>query len=302
MFMILQQLPDPAFASAHQTVPRFADHVLFSERILRSYEYPAHTAALGLLSLAAGDGAFFINKKRHHLSANQFLVVNNASELALKITTQGTEPSLLFFHADLPAIVADSVSQKHEALMDNYISQHADFSLLERVQVLGDDMRSILAHLPLLGASCASFHALKADLLVRHLLEMLCLRNTSANHEANQIRTARPATRRELYRRLAIVRDWIHAHYAEHITLDDMGGLAAMNSQHFMRMFSQAFGKTPYQYLGEVRLARAKELLLNTDLPVSAITEAVGFESLSYFSWLFKTRTGCSPSAFRAGK
>lgn len=300
--MIVQQLPDPALATSHNTVPRFADHVLFSERIVRSYEYPAHTAALGLISVASGDGTFFVNKKRHSLAANQFLVVNTASEFALKITTQGTEPSLLFFHADLPAIVADSISNSHEVLMDYDGSGPPDFSLLERVHAPDPGVQSIIAHLPSLGASCASFHALKADLLVRHLLEVLCLKNVSANMEANQIRAARAATRCELHRRLAVVKEWLHEHYADAVTLQQMGSLAAMNSQHFMRMFSQAFGKTPYQYLSDVRLARAKELLLNTDLPVGAITEAVGFESLSYFSWLFKTHTGVSPSAFRAGR
>ena len=72
-----------------------------------------------------------------------------------------------------------------------------------------------------------------------------------------------------------------------------------MAPHHFLRTFKQAFHQTPHQYLTQVRLERAKTLLLRTDTPVTDICMEVGFESLGSFSWLFSKRFRKSPSAFR---
>jgi transcriptional regulator GlxA family with amidase domain len=110
---------------------------------------------------------------------------------------------------------------------------------------------------------------------------------------------ARAATRDELYRRLHRARDFAAACLHLPLTLDDLAGAAAMSPNHLLRTFRAAFGQTPHQYLTRLRLARARQLLVSTDLPVTEVCLAVGFESLGSFSTLFRREYGLAPSHLR---
>jgi AraC family transcriptional regulator len=75
--------------------------------------------------------------------------------------------------------------------------------------------------------------------------------------------------------------------------------VAGLSPNHLLRMFKQAFGQTPHQYLTARRLERARHLLAHTDQPVTEICLSVGFASLGAFSWLFHRRVGVSPAEYR---
>jgi len=76
------------------------------------------------------------------------------------------------------------------------------------------------------------------------------------------------------------------------------GGLR-LPTFYFCKMFKKATGLTFTDYLGRVRVEKAKNLLLNPDLRVSEIAYAVGFQSLTHFNRVFRELTGESPTNFR---
>jgi AraC-like DNA-binding protein len=78
-----------------------------------------------------------------------------------------------------------------------------------------------------------------------------------------------------------------------------MAVVANMNSQHFLRMFRQIYQITPHQYLVNIKLEKAKQLLHSTTLPVWEICNAIGFESVYSFSLLFRKKFGLPPARFR---
>ena len=59
------------------------------------------------------------------------------------------------------------------------------------------------------------------------------------------------------------------------------------------------YGTTPIKYINNLRMKKAKELLANSDMSISEISELVGFQSIHYFSRNFKEREGCAPLAYR---
>jgi AraC-like DNA-binding protein len=67
----------------------------------------------------------------------------------------------------------------------------------------------------------------------------------------------------------------------------------------FRRMFKNYTGLSPRQYCLQLKIMRAKELLLSTDLSVKEISYEMGFESIHYFSRMFKKKTGINPTKFR---
>ena len=101
------------------------------------------------------------------------------------------------------------------------------------------------------------------------------------------------------YRRLVQAKLFIDARYAEKIDLGSIADEAFFSKFHFIREFKNIYRKTPHQYLIFVRIEKAKELL-KTGLSVSEVCYAVGFESLSSFSGLFKRIAGITPSDYLA--
>ena len=100
-----------------------------------------------------------------------------------------------------------------------------------------------------------------------------------------------------LYRRIVQAKLFIDSHYSRALDINNIADEAFFSKFHFIRLFKQVYGKTPYQYLSFVRIEKAMQLF-QCGKTVSETCEAVGFESLSSFSGLFKRTVGLPPSAF----
>jgi AraC-like DNA-binding protein len=103
-----------------------------------------------------------------------------------------------------------------------------------------------------------------------------------------------PHTQVQLARRL------LDQKYDTPITIEDLSRLVALSPYYLIRSFKRAHGQTPHQYVVGQRIAKAKELLRNSDLTITEICAMVGFESLGSFSTLFHKVAGLSPRAYRA--
>ena len=93
--------------------------------------------------------------------------------------------------------------------------------------------------------------------------------------------------------------DYLHEQYAQKLTLDVLSARYNISKYHLQRSFQHYFGQSPGEYLTQLRLTRAKELLRGTPDSVSAIASALGFMDVSYFVKLFKRFEGVTPLAYR---
>lgn len=82
--------------------------------------------------------------------------------------------------------------------------------------------------------------------------------------------------------------------------LPEMAAAAGLSTFHFLRRFKRATGTTPWRYLTELRLARAKALLADPGQSVAGAAAAAGFADPAYFSRLFRRRTGQTPRDYRS--
>jgi len=101
-----------------------------------------------------------------------------------------------------------------------------------------------------------------------------------------------------LYRRIVKAKLFIDDNYADAIELDHIADEAFFSKYHFIRLFKKAYGKTPHQYLTYVRIEKSK-LLLKEEMAISEVCYAVGFDSISSFTGLFKRVVGQTPSAYQ---
>ncbi|TKD72419.1 AraC family transcriptional regulator [Pseudalkalibacillus hwajinpoensis] len=89
-------------------------------------------------------------------------------------------------------------------------------------------------------------------------------------------------------------------HYGEEIGPDEMAASSGMSRYHFTRQFKQYTNQTPIQYLTDIRIKKAKELLLNTKYSSEDIAALIGYKNANYFNKVFKKVTGTSPGKYRS--
>ncbi len=92
---------------------------------------------------------------------------------------------------------------------------------------------------------------------------------------------------------------YIHSHFTEQITLDELARLEHISKSYLSRQFKRFTGMTVIEYVNNLRIEMAKRLLVSSDESVTNIAYHVGYESPKYFYRMFRAACGLSPAAFR---
>lgn len=121
-----------------------------------------------------------------------------------------------------------------------------------------------------------------------------------AQGQASRGPPAAPATGGLAAWRLRRVLEYLQANLAEDTPLAVLAGLAGLSDRHFCTAFRQSTGLPPHRYQAGRRVERAKELLADPTLSVTAVALAVGFGSSQHFATMFRRATGMTPSRYRA--
>lgn len=95
---------------------------------------------------------------------------------------------------------------------------------------------------------------------------------------------------------------FIQLHYTEPVSVQQIADSAFISRRECMRSFQRVLGTSPIQYVIDLRLRKAKQLLLETDFPVMEIGARCGFPDQSYFTRVFREKTGVSPGKFRKSR
>lgn len=173
----------------------------------------------------------------------------------------------------------------------------------EVIALIGDDLSvwqqgsaAPLAELMMLGELAQAVADAQSDLGLDEIGQVFAARLV----DIVSGRARRPAVISARDRRRAVeTAMWIAAHSADDIDLDAAAKQAGVSPFHFLRMFRDALGVTPHQYLVRSRLRHAARLLAENENPITDIAFDVGFGDLSNFVRSFHRAAGVSPRAFR---
>ena len=143
------------------------------------------------------------------------------------------------------------------------------------------------------------FHQLLFEQQLAHLLGYLLQQQQEVTRTMNKLPPVRQNTRIELYKRLSRSLDYIHANMGVKIDLQDLAEASCISKFHYLRLFKLAYGLSPYQYIQDLRLEKARFQLSHSSLPVADLAYSLGFVNPQSFSRLFFQRLGVYPSEYR---
>ena len=138
-------------------------------------------------------------------------------------------------------------------------------------------------------------HQLMLDALVRQLAIHL-LRSHLTVRKSAQIELSRVGP---VDRRLRRALEFMHDNYARELALEEIAAAAYLSEYHFARLFKQVTGATPHVYLSNLRMEKARRLLVETAHPIIEVAAMVGYQSQSHFTKIFKSVAGVTPRAYR---
>ena len=98
---------------------------------------------------------------------------------------------------------------------------------------------------------------------------------------------------------LAVARQYMNSHFEEELSVEQLAKKCNVSTSYLHKLFAEALGQSPHDYLLTRRISAAKGLLIGTDLPLSEVAIRCGFNSQAYFSDCFRRKTGQTPGSFR---
>jgi AraC-like DNA-binding protein len=159
----------------------------------------------------------------------------------------------------------------------------ADAGILRLAQLLADECETDQPHSQLYGDNLS--------------MALLLALSRLATPEARSIRHGQLAPWQ-----LRRVTDYLAAHLAEDIPLQILSDLVKLSRSYFSRAFKVSTGLAPHQWLLQARIAKAKQLLLETHRPLAQIAIDVGFADQAHFTRTFRRETGESPGAWQRAR
>lgn len=143
---------------------------------------------------------------------------------------------------------------------------------------------------------CKMLEERQSDFFADAVARIICARIVTA-HSA--VRQTMPATRNGLSSgQLAVIRNVVHRHIEEPITVDSLALAVGLPSEQFARRFKRATGRSPYQFVMDERLDLARDMLLR-GAPIAEVAAQTGFTHQEHLTRMFGRRFGTTPGRFR---
>jgi len=307
--MILHQFPDLQWLK-QQAEQSFSDGKGWGGRILTrpgwptvilnaQTKYVVRDDILGPLSIftnISGASNVVVGRKRVVVKDDFFFLSNHGQRYTLEINSENQTQT---FNIHFGEHFADQVLQSLKSpshLLDNTFqksTQRVEFH--NRLQQHDVRTKHILETIRQYGES----NPILLEELLVDLLTIMMRCDSQVKKMADQLPAIKHSTRQEILHRMLNVTDYIYAFYDQSLSLEELAAVSCLSKFHFLRLFKIAFGKTPHQFISDVRICRARELLIHSPLDVQEVARRVGFQNSSSFSRSFLQHTGMYPTLFK---
>ena len=257
-----------------------------------------------LVYVVRGGGRHLFEGEEYDIRAGDVFIINPGESHAYAV--RPGEKMEIFNCLFLPSLLPDSLLRGLGVTTEmDYFYVHpflqSEQRFNHRLNLQGEDAERALGLLEGMLAEFAAGATGYAAVIRLMLLELLLLlsryykQNSAARGGMPSVREQeRTMTARRVY-------GYMERHFDKKLSVESLAELFNVSARHLNRIMKNHYGKSVVDVLHEIRIGRAKRLLLETDEKVIAIAMAVGYDDPSFFTRLFQRHVGCSPGKFRTG-
>lgn len=279
--MIYRQMPatwDPQFRARFYTTWGRESAIIAAST--RSVEYPNYRQLLSIKAAAGGDEEYFVDGRRIAVGEDTFLILNANRMYASRVQAHNPVLSFsIFFRPGLLDDVLRAVSEPTESQLERHSENRTvGFEFAERLHSHDRAVSPVLRHI-YNNVTSGVTNELWYEEQLHFLLQRMVRLHYRERARESKISAARPATRKEIFRRLGLGVTFMHSNYRESLDLDAIASASFLSRFHFLRTFKEVYEVTPSVYLNRYRTGVAARLLASTSLSHTAIAHSVGFGS-----------------------
>jgi YesN/AraC family two-component response regulator len=247
--------------------------------------------------LISGERYYFIEDSLYKISEGDLILINaNDLHKTLKGSTEKFSRILISFNLNFLKSILEEISDIHPLLC---------FERKIHILSLTPPQQAIVEHL--LHNMLDEYKKHPSGYLTNLRLDLLKLLIFTARFaEKSLITTDHKKLHTEdmnsMHSKILLAVQYINTHYSDDISLKDLSCLYHISYYYFCRVFHQVTGFTLKEYISSVRIRKAQQLLWDTKLSISAISELVGYDDITNFGRVFKQITHLSPLQYRKTK
>ncbi len=274
--------------SAKYVTTHYVDQVYHQ---LHSHMIHLHDDVVELLYIVKGSGSYIVNGQGYNVSHGSLIICNQS-----------------VLHGQPPA------SQNNSGMLESYCCVLTGLQLpgLPPNTLIDENQNPVLFFdydkMPVENIITATYELNQdpdkyydiCDSLANALLNIVYMKikdSTKAEKPAVRIKKDTPVqSRRDFIRS---VTNYLDKHFEDSLSLQELGEEFHISHYHLSHLYKQETGLSPMKYVMHRRIGEAQSLLMNSDMQISEISSAVGFEDNCYFSSTFKKYVGLTPTEYR---
>lgn len=257
------------------------------------------TGPLSVFMNLSGESFVKVDNRIVRIGTGYFFISNQQQPYSLYIESKKAETFNIHFGDHFIKDAFQSLQKSPAQLLESPLDEnqvfHCFFNQLHAQSAFMINFKDIIKR----AVSGQTYNSLMLDELLFDLLKHLIIREKEDHTKFFALPVVQNGTREAIKKVLLESVDYMHTNYHRTVTLDEIAANSCLSKFHFLRLFSFAYGITPYQVIKQIRLNKAKELLRYTDLSVDEIAMETGIENASSLSRLFRQQTGAYPRQFR---
>lgn len=241
-----------------------------------------------------------IGRRKLLIYSDSFLVLNKGTQYCSTSNSEIPLQSLaITFDQNFVADFNSSITSSTMRLLDDQQNSTSVPDLTETLYPFYGDIKFTIMHLRDHLENGINDELLINQYLHHCLITYNMLYNEEIFKKSEQLHISNKGARIEMLRRLNLAKEYLYSNFDQPISLESLASYACLSVNHLLRTFKLAFGQSPHQFLIDLRLKRAQQLLKTTDYPVNEVVSKVGFECTSSFIRLFKKRMHTTPLIYR---
>jgi AraC family transcriptional regulator len=259
-----------------------------------------HVSRLSIRMMLNGRQHYKLGDHDHLVTTDNYLLVNQGQQY--RTSFQGVQDQEMLLVAFQPGF-AEGLLHAHitpeDALLDDPFHQEtASIQFFQKTYPRDPVLHNLFSILRgLMDKDLSERREADLDSIYSALLVRMLEVHRGLGSEMARLGSVKSSTRKELFRRLSIARDYLDAHTGRRLSVEEVAQTACLSVHHFKRAFKDLTGMSPHRYHVLRRLEYARQYIHQGIMPIGEIGRAVGFEDCSSFIRLYRQYYGSTPGA-----